>query len=62
MKLLDAILHGSRCSAKLPAILDSFSTSVLNTTSDHIGVEGEVWWGATKWQATQSVQTEYSHM
>ena len=33
----------------MPAILDSLFHKVVNTTSIPIGVEGEGWWGATKW-------------
>ena len=35
---------------KMPAILDSLFHKVVNTTSTPIGVEGGVWWVATKWR------------
>ena len=34
--------------AKLPAILDSFVTSIANTTSSSIGWEGERWVGSNR--------------
>ena len=34
----------NRLLAEFPTILDSFLTSVLNTTSVSIGVEGGGWW------------------
>ena len=37
--------------AEFPTILDCLLTRIANTASTPIGMEGGMWWGATKWQA-----------
>ena len=46
----------------MPAILDSLFYKVVDTTSSPIGVEGEGWWGATKWQDLPIQENLYGQM